>query len=143
MPFEAVSFTEVTTEGLESSPVAEALASLRANEARYFSNKYKHTFTVTPAAEAQDVLRWVEEILESGREIVPTSPALEVSINDVDGVYWVEAANDPLTGGRSRTQLIGFSPFQVQSLRMYFRVSTTWSVVWHQALASASTSLSG
>ncbi|WP_174521224.1 hypothetical protein [Brevibacterium epidermidis] len=37
MPFEAVSFTEVTTEGLESSPVAEALASLRANEARYFS----------------------------------------------------------------------------------------------------------
>ena len=99
MPFEAVSFTEVTTEGLESSPVAEALASLRANEARYFSNKYKHTFTVTPAAEAQDVLRWVEEILESGREIVPTSPALEVSINDVDGVYWVEAARPPRDGG--------------------------------------------
>ena len=125
MPFEAVSFTEVSTEGLESSPVAEALAGLRANEARYFSNKYKHTFTVAPAAEAQDVLDWVEEILVSEREIVPTSPALEISINDIDGIDWVEAANDPLTGGRSRPQLIGFSPFQVQSLRMYFRVSTT------------------
>ena len=143
MPFEAVSFTEVSTEGLESSPVAEALAGLRANEARYFSDKYKHTFTVAPAAEAQDVLDWVEEILVSEREIVPTSPALEISINDIDGIYWVEAASDPLAGGHSRPQLIGFSPFQVQSLRMYFRVSTTWSVVWHQALASASTSLSG
>ena len=125
MPFEAVSFTEVSTEGLESSPVAEALAGLRANEARYFSDKYKHTFTVAPAAEAQDVLDWVEEILVSEREIVPTSPALEISINDIDGIYWVEAANDPLAGGRSRPQLIGFSPCQVQSLRMYFRVSTT------------------
>ena len=125
MPFEAVSFTEVSTEGLESSPVAEALAGLRANEARYFSDKYKHTFTVAPAAEAQDVLDWVEEILVSEREIVPTSPALEISINDIDGIYWVEAASDPLAGGRSRPQLIGFSPFQVQSLRRYFRVSTT------------------
>ena len=89
MPFEAVSFTEVSTEGLESSPVAEALAGLRANEARYFSDKYKHTFTVAPAAEAQDVLDWVEEILVSEREIVPTSPALEISINDIDGIYWV------------------------------------------------------
>ena len=125
MPFEAVSFTEVSTEGLESSPVAEALAGLRANEARYFSDKYKHTFTVAPAAEAQDVLDWVEEILVSEHEIVPTSPALEISINDIDGIYWVEAASDPLAGGRSRPQLIGFSPFQVQSLRRYFRVSTT------------------
>lgn len=36
MPGQAVSYTEVSTEGLESSPVAEALAGLRANEARYF-----------------------------------------------------------------------------------------------------------
>lgn len=85
----AVSFTDVSTAGLESSPVAEALADLRANEARYFSNKYKHTFTVAPAAEAQEELDWVEEILASEREIVPTSPALEVSVNDVDGIYWV------------------------------------------------------
>lgn len=84
-----VSFTEVTTSGLESSPVAEALAGLRANEARYFSTKYSHTFATLPAAQASATLSWVEEILRSEREIVPTSPALEVSVNDVEGIFWV------------------------------------------------------
>ena len=41
-----VDFEDVSTVGLESSPVAAALAGLRANEARYFMNKYKHEFTV-------------------------------------------------------------------------------------------------
>jgi hypothetical protein len=36
-----VDFKNVSTIGLESSPNAEALAGLRANEARYFWNKYK------------------------------------------------------------------------------------------------------
>jgi hypothetical protein len=45
---EVVSFDEVSTAGLESSPVAPALAGLRANEARYFKNKYDHVFTVDP-----------------------------------------------------------------------------------------------
>jgi hypothetical protein len=89
MPAQPVSFTDVTTEGLESSPVAEALAGLRANEARYFSTKYSHVLTVVPAAEAPATLAWVEEILRSEREIVPTSSALEVSINEVDGIFWV------------------------------------------------------
>lgn len=89
MPFEPVSFTEVSTDGLQSSPVAEALAGLRANEARYFSNKYSHTFTVAPAAEVPEVLAWVEEILKSEREIVPSTPALQVSVNDVAGIFWV------------------------------------------------------
>jgi hypothetical protein len=40
-----VDFGQVSTSGLESSPVAEALAGLRANEARYFKNKYDHVFT--------------------------------------------------------------------------------------------------
>lgn len=31
-----IDFKMVSTKGLESSPVAEALAGLRANEARYF-----------------------------------------------------------------------------------------------------------
>lgn len=84
----AVSFTEVSTEGLESSPVAESLAGLRANEARYFFNKYKHTFTVVPAAEAPATLAWVEEILLE-RDITISSPALEVSISEVDGIFWV------------------------------------------------------
>jgi hypothetical protein len=37
-------FNSVSTVGLESSPVAAALAGLRANEARYFENKYGHVF---------------------------------------------------------------------------------------------------
>ena len=42
----------VTTDGLESSPVAPALAGLRANEARYFKNKFGHVLTTRPAASA-------------------------------------------------------------------------------------------
>ena len=45
-----VDFKNVSTIGLESSPVVKALAGLRANEARYFMNKYKHEFTVIPAS---------------------------------------------------------------------------------------------
>lgn len=88
MPATPVSFTDVTSEGLESSPVESALAGLRANEARYFSTKYSHTFTTMPAAEAPEILAWVEEILGSEREIEPSSPALEVGINEVDGIFW-------------------------------------------------------
>ncbi|MBB5830740.1 hypothetical protein HNR70_000553 [Brachybacterium aquaticum] len=85
----SVSFTDVSTEGLESSPVADALAGLRANEARYFKNKYDHDFTVVPAAEAPQTLAWVEEILRTERELVIDSPALEMSISEVDGIFWV------------------------------------------------------
>ena len=46
-------FKTVSTVGLESSPVADALAGLRANEARYFKNKYDHDFTVEPATSAK------------------------------------------------------------------------------------------
>ena len=48
MPY-AVDFKNVSTAGLETSPHADALAGLRANEARYFKNKYDHEFTVEPA----------------------------------------------------------------------------------------------
>lgn len=89
MATRAVSFKDVSTEGLESSPVVEPLAGLRANEARYFSTKYKHTFEVAPASEAPDILAWVEEILSSERDITVSSPALEVSVNEVEGIYWV------------------------------------------------------
>ena len=54
-----VDFKEVATIGLESSPVAPALAGLRANEARYFWNKYKHRFTTVPASEAPETLAYV------------------------------------------------------------------------------------
>ena len=71
----AVDFVDVSTVGLESSPVADALAGLRANEARYYKNKYDHTFTVEPAAEAKPTRStgW-HRILEEERGIVIASP---------------------------------------------------------------------
>jgi hypothetical protein len=64
-----VDFENVSTVGLESSPVAAALAGLRANEARYFMNKYKHEFTVTAASESQETLDYVNRILKEERDI--------------------------------------------------------------------------
>ena len=54
-----VDFVNVSTAGVESSPVAAALAGLRANEARYFKNKYDHDYTVVPAGDAPATLEWV------------------------------------------------------------------------------------
>ncbi|MBK8867557.1 MAG: phage tail protein [Dermatophilaceae bacterium] len=84
-----VDFVTVSTKGLEASPFADALAGLRANEARYFRNKYDHAFTVVPAAEATATVDWVARILSEERGIVVASPPLEVSIADVDGIHWV------------------------------------------------------
>jgi hypothetical protein len=83
-----VDFSSVSTVGLESSPVAEALAGLRANEARYFSNKYDHAFTVQPAAEAQEIVDYVHRILEEERGIVVSSPALEATEFQVENIRW-------------------------------------------------------
>lgn len=78
-----VDFTEVSTQGLESSPVAEALAGLRANEARYFRNKYGHEFTVKPAAEAGETIDWVNQILAQERDIDIESAPLEATTFEV------------------------------------------------------------
>ena len=83
-----VDVATVSTVGLESSPVVEALAGLRANEARYFKNKYDHDFTVSPAAEVPDVIDWVAGILKDERGIVIASPALEATEFEVDGTRW-------------------------------------------------------
>ena len=83
-----VDFVDVSTVGLESSPVAEALAGLRANEARYFKNKYDHTFTVEPADEAREVVDHVHHVLEAERGIVIASRPLEATAFEVDGVRW-------------------------------------------------------
>ena len=85
MPY-AVDFGTVSTVGLETSPVADALAGLRANEARYFKNKYGHVFTVEPAAEAASTLDWVNGILEEERGIVIASPALEATAFQVENI---------------------------------------------------------
>lgn len=81
-----VDFTDVSTVGLESSPHAEALAGLRANEARYFKNKYDHVFVVEPARVAKDAVAWVHEILEEERGIVITSPPLEATAFEVENI---------------------------------------------------------
>lgn len=83
-----VDFVTVSTQGVESSPFADALAGLRANEARYFRNKYDHVFTTVPAAEAPELVDYVARVLREERGIVITSPALEVSELEVDGIRW-------------------------------------------------------
>jgi hypothetical protein len=82
----AVDFTEVSTVGLESSPVFEALAGLRANEARYFKNKYDHVFTVEPASEAKEAVDWVHRILKDERDIVISSRPLEATAFQVENI---------------------------------------------------------
>jgi hypothetical protein len=82
----AVDFTTVSTIGLESSPVVDALAGLRANEARYFKNKYDHVFTVEPASEATETIAWVHGILKDERDIVIASPPLEATEFVVEGI---------------------------------------------------------
>jgi hypothetical protein len=82
----AVNFTNVSTVGLESSPVAAALAGLRANEARYFKNKYDHVFTVEPADDAKAAIDWVHGILKDERDIVIASRPLEATAFEVDRI---------------------------------------------------------
>ena len=84
----AVDYTNVSTVGLESSPVAEALAGLRANEARYFRTKYDHTFSLEPAAESADIIAWVHGILADERDLEIESRPLEATAFEVDGTYW-------------------------------------------------------
>jgi len=85
MPY-VVDFANVSTVGLESSPAAQALAGLRANEARYFKNKYDHAFTVSPASEEPETLEWVSRILADERDLVISARPLEVSAFEVDGI---------------------------------------------------------
>ena len=85
MPY-AVDFGTVSTVGLESSPVADALAGLRANEARYFKNKYDHVFTVEPASDAKATIDWVSGILEQERGLVISSRPLEATAFQVENI---------------------------------------------------------
>jgi len=85
MPY-IVDFETVSTVGLEASPVAEALAGLRANEARYYRNKYGHVFTVSPASQVPEVVDRVSRILRDERDIVIGSNPLEATAFEVDGL---------------------------------------------------------
>jgi hypothetical protein len=82
-----VDFVNVSTVGLESSPYAETLAGLRANEARYFKNKYDAVFATEPAAEVPHLIEYVARVL-SERDIVIASKPLEATELLVDGIRW-------------------------------------------------------
>lgn len=82
-----VNFTNVETTGLESSPVAEKLAGLRANEARYFWNKYQYEFVTMPAGENPEILNRIKTILKE-RDLEFPYKALEVSDFVVKNVRW-------------------------------------------------------
>jgi hypothetical protein len=81
-----VDFESVSTVGLESSPFADALAGLRANEARYFKNKYGHVFTVESASDAQSTIEWVHRILEEERDIVISARPLQATAFEVENL---------------------------------------------------------
>jgi hypothetical protein len=85
MPY-AVDFEDVSTVGLESSPVAAKLAGLRAHEARYFKNKYDHVFTVEGASDAKATIDWVHRILKEERDIVISSRPLEATAFQVENI---------------------------------------------------------
>jgi len=83
-----VDFANVSTVGLESSPVAAALAGLRANEARYFKNKYDHVFVVEPAGKAKKTIAWVHRILKEERDLVIKARPLEATEFQVENIRW-------------------------------------------------------
>lgn len=83
-----VDFKNVSAVGLESSPVAEALAGLRANEARYFMTKYKHEFTVVPASESRETIDYVHQILKEERGIEFAAKPLQTSRFQVENIRW-------------------------------------------------------
>jgi len=83
-----VDFVNVSLSGTESSPVSKSLAGLRANESRYFKNKYMHDFIVSPVTNSNDALDYVNKILQIERNITISSKPLETSEFEVNGIKW-------------------------------------------------------
>jgi hypothetical protein len=81
-----VDFKDVSTVGLEESPFAAALAGLRANESRYFKNKYDHDFRVEKAAAGKKAVEYVNRILREERGIEIGAAPLETSAFQVENL---------------------------------------------------------
>lgn len=85
-----VDFVNVSTQGLESSPVADALAGLRANEARYFKNKYGQDFVTHAAAEVPDLVSYVAKVILERDIVIAAKPLeaveLQIPANEEDGM---------------------------------------------------------
>ena len=82
----SVDFENVSLEGLETSPVAKTLAGLRANEARYYKNKYNHSFIVVPANESQPTIDYINNILQKEKGLRILSKPLETSTFTVENL---------------------------------------------------------
>jgi hypothetical protein len=83
-----VNYENVEVTGLETSPFPDALAGLRANEARYFKNKFNHYFTTEKADQAVKVVRYVEKVLKEERDIVIMSKPLEATSFQVENIQF-------------------------------------------------------
>ncbi|WP_124057954.1 phage tail protein [Vaginisenegalia massiliensis] len=84
-----VDFKDVSTQGLESSPVSPALAGLRANEARYFWNKFKVEFETVPVAEKADLMADINQLLQEERDLVFAAKPLELAQHLLeDRILW-------------------------------------------------------
>ncbi len=85
---QTISFAHVSTAGLDSSPVAVALAGLRANEARYFSTKFHAEYVTYAPQDKPDIVQWIGMILREERGIEIAARVLEVFVFDNDDVFW-------------------------------------------------------
>ena len=85
MPYK-VDFENVSLVGLEVADYPKELAGVRANEARYYKNKYNHDFEVTSAAEGKGIVDYVSGILKKERDIVIGSEPLEVASFQVENL---------------------------------------------------------
>jgi hypothetical protein len=85
MPYK-VDFENVSLVGLEAADYPKELAGVRANEARYYKNKYNHDFEVVSAAEGKGIVDYVSGILKKERDIVIGSEPLEVASFQVENL---------------------------------------------------------
>lgn len=74
-----IDFKTVSTKGLETSPVAEALAGLRANETRYFWNKFKVAYETFPVSDYPELMADINDLLKNERNLVFAAKPLEIS----------------------------------------------------------------
>lgn len=73
-----IDFKNVTIDGFESSPYAEEMAGLRANEARYYWNHFKTKFITYPANEKPEIVKTIDEIVKE-RDLKFEEKPLEVA----------------------------------------------------------------
>ncbi|MFC3931602.1 phage tail protein [Streptococcus dentapri] len=84
-----IDFKTVSTSGFERSPVAEALAGLRANEARYFWNKFKVQFETFPVLTKAELMSDIEALLERERGLIFSAKPLEIAQHFLeDRILW-------------------------------------------------------